>query len=61
TISAAEAAAVHRTWLEEGRTYGDEVGSRLRRAMEVTLDDYLEASSWRARVHQRAAEAFRSV
>ncbi|NIR81554.1 MAG: hypothetical protein GWO00_25370, partial [Gemmatimonadetes bacterium] len=52
---------MHRTWLEEGRTYGDEVGSRLRRAMEVTLDDYLEASSWRARVHQRAAEAFRSV
>jgi Asp-tRNA(Asn)/Glu-tRNA(Gln) amidotransferase A subunit family amidase len=60
-ISAAEAASVHRAWIEEGRAYGAEAGARLRAAMDVTLDDYLAACAWRAKVRGRAEAAFRQV
>lgn len=61
TISAAEAATVHRAWFEEGRAYGAEVAARLRAAMDVTLDDYVAACAWRSGMRGRAAAAFRQV
>ncbi len=57
-LSAAEAASVHRGWWQEGCEYGPEVHERLALAMEVTLDQYVEAQVWRSRLRQRAAAAF---
>jgi 1-carboxybiuret hydrolase len=57
-LSGAEAATIHRTWLEEGREYGPEVGDRLATASRVTLDDYVAAQAWRAGLRQRFASAF---
>ncbi|NIQ57717.1 MAG: hypothetical protein GWN85_30900, partial [Gemmatimonadetes bacterium] len=42
-LSAGEAASVHRRWWSEGREYGPEVASRLERAMQVPLDEYVAA------------------
>lgn len=57
-LSAGEAASVHRTWWSEERTYGTEVAARLERAMEVSLDAYLDARVWRSRLRAHAAAAF---
>lgn len=54
----AEAAAVHRRWLAEGKPYGDEVRRRLERAVEVTVDQYVAASARRAELRHRVEAAF---
>ena len=56
-----EVARIHRQWWEEGRRYGREVAPRLEEAMQVTLDRYVEARTWRARLRQRAEVAFGRV
>ncbi len=60
-LSAGEAASVHRRWWSEGREYGPEVASRLERAMQVTLDEYVAAQAWRSHVRSRTAAAFERV
>ncbi len=60
-LSAAEAASVHRQWFTEGRPYGDEVTARLEAAMAVTLDQYVAAQAWRARLQHHTASAFSQV
>lgn len=48
-LAAAEAANVHREWFPQlDKRYGTEVEARLAVAMDVTLDNYLEARRWQA-------------
>lgn len=60
-LSAAEAASVHRRWYADGKPYGEEVAARLEAAMAVTLDEYVAAQAWRARVQHHSASAFSQV
>lgn len=60
-LLSAEVASLHRRWWDEGRRYGTEVAERLASAMETTLEDYVAAQAWRARLRTRAAMAFSSV
>jgi aspartyl-tRNA(Asn)/glutamyl-tRNA(Gln) amidotransferase subunit A len=58
----AEAAAVHRRWLEEDPTrYGDEVRRRIEMAMEPGADEVAAASEWRQGVIDAASAAFDAV
>lgn len=57
-LSAGEAASIHRNWMTSGEPYGDEVYARLETAMNVTLDEYVEASRWRSELRSRLATAF---
>lgn len=57
-LASAEAARVHRVWMQEGREYGSDVRERLERGMTVGVDDYLDAQIWRSRLQQRTAAAF---
>jgi aspartyl-tRNA(Asn)/glutamyl-tRNA(Gln) amidotransferase subunit A len=56
-LAGGEIAAVHRTWRSEGLQYGSEISGRLEVAFQVTLDQYVEATHWRAAIRQRAAAA----
>ncbi len=60
-LAGAQAARVHRRWMMEDRPYGAEVGPRIAKAMEVSIDELADALSWQAGVRHRAVEAFRSV
>jgi Asp-tRNA(Asn)/Glu-tRNA(Gln) amidotransferase A subunit family amidase len=58
----AEAAAVHRRWFSaDPSRYGEEVRRRLAPAMEVTVDDYVDALRWRARLRGAFSSLFRSA
>lgn len=57
-LAGGEIARIHRRWVEEGREYGPEVAERLRGALAVTIDEYMEAAQWRAMARQRALAAF---
>ncbi|HZD04677.1 MAG TPA: amidase family protein, partial [Longimicrobiales bacterium] len=57
-LSGAEAASIHRRWMEEGRDYGPEVHSRLEKSLMVTLDEYIAAQEWRSGLRHRTALAF---
>lgn len=57
-LSGGEIAALHRPFIEEGHEYGPEVHARIDRALQVTLDEYVAANRWRARIRQRTTEAF---
>lgn len=62
TLSAAEAAAYHRTWFADpDKRYGPEVEERLAASMEVTLDELIDARRWQASLVGAARRAFRSV
>lgn len=59
TLVGGEAAHIHRDWFET-KPYGAETQQRLARAMQVTLDDYLDAMRWRAKLQHRLAGIFRT-
>jgi aspartyl-tRNA(Asn)/glutamyl-tRNA(Gln) amidotransferase subunit A len=59
-LAGAEVAAIHRRWVEEGKPYGPEVAARLETALAVTVDDFMQASEWRAMARQRTMAAFGS-
>ncbi len=62
TLSAAEAAAYHRSWFTDpDKRYGPEIGARLAAAMEVTLDELIDARRWQAGLVGAARRVFRSV
>lgn len=56
-----EVAAVHREFRSAGREYGPEVERRMARADTISLDEYIAALEWRARLRQSVARAFRDV
>ena len=57
TLSAAEAAGVHRAWFTDiDKHYGRDVEERLAFAMEVTVDQVIEAKRWQARLVQTVRE-----
>jgi len=59
TLASAEAAGVHRRWFPQlDKRYGPEVEERLAAAMDVTLDEYLEARRWQASVVGATRRAF---
>ena len=59
TLSAAEAAGVHRSWFTDiDKRYGPDVEQRLAFAMEITVDQLVEAKRWQARIVQLVREAF---
>ena len=58
-LAGAEAAHVHRAFRAAGKPYGPETDARLTVAEAVTSGEYLEAQSWRARLVEAVAEAFR--
>ncbi|MEX2278978.1 MAG: amidase [Acidimicrobiia bacterium] len=58
TLSGGEIAPIHRRWVEDGKPYGPEVARRLEGALAVTLDEFMEAASWRALARQRTMAAF---
>lgn len=51
-----EVAAIHRTWREEGRPYGDDVGTRVDDALAVSGEQAAAARRWRAEVTDRLDE-----
>ena len=57
----AEAARIHRGWMEEGRQYGAEVEARIRPALDITSDDYITALEWRSMARQRMLTVFGAV
>ena len=58
-LSAAEAAAVHRQWIDDpGKPYGPEVRERVEAAMRTTIDEYTRALRWRAGIVQAARRMF---
>ena len=59
SLSAAEAAAVHRQWIDDAdKPYGPEVRERVEAAMRTTTDEYTRALRWRARIVQAARRIF---
>lgn len=59
TLSAAEAASVHRPWFTDlDKHYGPDVEERLAAAMEVTVDQLVDAKRWQARIVQLVRTAF---
>ncbi len=56
-----EVAAVHRQFRASGREYGPEVERRMARAGDITLDEYVDALEWRARLRKSARDAFDRV
>jgi aspartyl-tRNA(Asn)/glutamyl-tRNA(Gln) amidotransferase subunit A len=60
-LAGAQAARVHREWLSKGREYGAEVGDRIRTAMEVGVDDLVDALAWQAGMRDLARQAFADV
>jgi len=61
TISAAEVAGVHRAWFTDiEKQYGPDVEERLAAAMEVTVDQLIEAKAWQARLVRVVEQAFRT-
>ncbi len=56
-----EVAVVHRQFRASGREYGTEVERRMARAGDITLDEYVDALEWRARVRRSARDAFDRV
>ena len=56
-----EVAAVHRSFRTSSNEYGPEVERRMQRADTVTLDEYFEGLSWRARLRQSFERAFELV
>ncbi len=62
SLSAAEAAALHRDWFADpDKRYGQEIESRLAAAMEVSLDEFLDARRWQASLVGAARRAFQTV
>lgn len=62
SLSAGEAAAVHRAWFPQlDKVYGREIEERLADAMEITLDEYLAARRWQAGVVAGTRAAFGEV
>ena len=58
-LSAAEAAAVHRQWIDDpDKPYGPEVRERVEAAMRTTTDEYTRALRWRAGRVQAARRMF---
>lgn len=57
-LSGAEAASVHRAWLEEGREYGADVRERLEYAMGLGSDDYVAAHAWRVEIQRHFEQLF---
>ncbi|MGH8928032.1 MAG: amidase, partial [Acidimicrobiia bacterium] len=60
-LAGAEAAHVHRSFRQQGKPYGPEVGARLEAAEAVTPEQYLEAQAWRVRLVEVFAGAFQIV
>jgi Asp-tRNA(Asn)/Glu-tRNA(Gln) amidotransferase A subunit family amidase len=59
-IVGAEAAHIHRSWFGT-MPYGSQVHPRLAAAMEVTLDDYLDARRWMSGLRSHAMALFADV
>ncbi|MDE0171642.1 MAG: amidase [bacterium] len=58
-LSAAEAAATHRQWIDDpGKPYGPEVRKRVETAIRTTIDEYTQARRWRAGTVQAARRIF---
>ena len=58
-LSAAEAAAVHRQWIDDpDKPYGPEVRERVEAAMRTTTDEYTRALRWQAGLVQTARRVF---
>ncbi len=58
-LSAAEAAAVHRQWIDDpDKPYGPEARERVETAMRTTIDEYTRALRWKAGVVQAARRMF---
>jgi len=60
SIVGAEAAKVHRPWFGH-EPYGPAVAERLRGAFDVTIDQYIDALEWTARLRNATAAAFYDV
>ena len=59
-LASAEAAQVHRQWFTDiDRRYGPDVEERLAAAMEVTVDQHVEARRWQSRLINAARTVFR--
>ena len=59
-LSGAEAAAVHRAWLDEGREYGEDVRERLEYGTGLGSDDYVAAHAWRVEIQRHFERLFAS-
>lgn len=57
-LSGAEAASVHREWVNAGEPYGEDVHERLSIAMQVTSDEYVAAHAWREQVRRHFDDVF---
>ena len=58
-LSAAEAAATHRQWIDDpDKPYGPEVRERVETAMRTTTDEYTQALRWKAGIVQTARRMF---
>ena len=61
-LSAAEAASVHRDWFADpDMAYGNQIESRLAAALDVTVDEFVEARRWQAGLVGAARRAFGTV
>ena len=60
SIIGAEAAKVHRPWFGS-RPYGPAVAERLRGAFDVTIDQYIDALEWTAKLRNATAAIFGDV
>jgi len=59
-IVGGEAANVHRPWFGN-RPYGPAVAERLRTAFDITIDQYIDALEWTAKLRNATALAFQDV
>jgi aspartyl-tRNA(Asn)/glutamyl-tRNA(Gln) amidotransferase subunit A len=58
----AEVASVHRDWLTDPtKQYGPEVAQRLQRTLDVSIDEYVAAQTWRAGLRNAVAGVFDEV
>lgn len=58
-LSSAEAAAVHRRWIDDrDKPYGPEVRGRVETALQTTTDEYTRALRWKAGIVQAARRIF---
>lgn len=60
-LAGAQVARLHREWVEKGRSYGDEVLARIRAALDVGVEDLVDALAWQAGVKDLARQAFSDV
>ncbi|NIA25503.1 MAG: amidase [Gammaproteobacteria bacterium] len=60
SIVGGEAAKVHRPWFGK-QPYGPAVAERLRTAFEVTIDQYIDALEWTAKLRNATAAVFQDV